>query len=84
MKTTLNLQDIAGNVTGNGIIRQKTEGLDTVPGDNCNGDSFQLPEHVSLNLTAKQSADRIADHFSSISQEFEPFNLDHMHVEIRE
>ena len=35
---------------------------------------FQLPEHAELNLTSAQSAELIAEHFSRISQEFEPLN----------
>ena len=35
---------------------------------------FQLPEHAELNLSSAQSAELIAEHFSRISQEFEPLN----------
>ena len=35
---------------------------------------FQLPEHAELNLDSAQSAELIAEHFSRISQEFEPLN----------
>ena len=38
-------------------------------------DGFQIKEHVELNLTPNQSAEKIANHFSSISQEFAPLNL---------
>ena len=35
-----------------------------------------LPEHVSQNFTAQQSAEKIAAHFSAISQEFLPLNAE--------
>ena len=37
-------------------------------------ESFLLPSHVEQNLTPAQSAEVIADHFSSISQEYSPLN----------
>ena len=39
------------------------------PGDTSQT-GFQLPSHVALNLSSAQSAEVIADHFSSISQEY--------------
>ena len=35
---------------------------------------FSLPDHVEKGLTAIQSADAIASHFSAISQEFQPIS----------
>ena len=41
-----------------------------------NGDNgFTLPSHAEDDLTPQQSADRFADYFSKISQEFEPINV---------
>ena len=39
------------------------------------GNTFTLPDHVDQNLSARQSADIIADHFASISQNYDPINL---------
>ena len=36
--------------------------------------NFQIPSHVESNLSAEESAEIIADHFSSISQEFDPID----------
>ena len=36
--------------------------------------SFQLPAHAEQNMSAQQSAELIADHFSLISGEFSPLN----------
>ena len=38
-------------------------------------DSFQLPAHQDQNLSPAESAEIIAAHFSSISQEYEPVSL---------
>ena len=38
-------------------------------------DLFSLPQHIAENLSEQQSAERIADFFSNISQEFEPLAL---------
>ena len=37
--------------------------------------AFQLPNHAELNLTSAQSAELIAEHFSSISQEYAPLDV---------
>ena len=37
--------------------------------------SFNLPNHVKNNLSAKQSAELIAEHFSAISMEYEPIKI---------
>ena len=39
-----------------------------------NDDGFYIPAHVESNLTAQESAELLADHFSAISQEFEPLD----------
>ena len=48
------------------------------PGDKLDAGSFQLPEHISLGLTAAQSADRIAQKFADISQEFPPLRIENL------
>ena len=42
------------------------------PGDNPEDDSFLLPEYSQLGLSAAESADRLAQTFADISQEFPP------------
>ena len=44
--------------------------LGAQPGDRVDACSFEIEEHVSLGLTAAESADRIAQKFADISQEF--------------
>ena len=39
-------------------------------------ESFDIPEFVESNLDDHQSAEALADFFSSISQEFEPLTVD--------
>ena len=40
-----------------------------------NAQNFEIPELVENNLDENQSAEALADFFSSISQEFEPINF---------
>ena len=44
------------------------------PGDCSDSDSFSLPSHIEENLSALQSAERIADHFEDISKLFPPLD----------
>ena len=37
--------------------------------------NFTLPTHVDNNLSASQSAEIMADHFATISQDYQPINL---------
>ena len=50
--------------------------LGAQPGESVDSCSFVLPAHENENLSAQQSAERIAVHFSAISQEFPPLNID--------
>ena len=45
------------------------------PGDCTDFNTFTLPEHANTNLTNLQSPERIAEHFSEISQEFSHLNV---------
>ena len=45
------------------------------PGDSTDCNSFNLPEHMQENLSPKQSADRIAQYFAKISNEYPPLDL---------
>ena len=42
------------------------------PGDELDDGTFSLLDHLESNLTAKESVERIAEHFSLISQEYPP------------
>ena len=44
------------------------------PGEGSESNTFSLPEHECL--SPDQSAERIAEHFASISQEFPPLDID--------
>ena len=52
--------------------------LGAQPGDRIDACSFEIPEHVSLGLTAAESADRIAQKFAEISQEFPAIAVDRL------
>ena len=52
--------------------------LGSQPGVCLDGSTFTLPEHENESLTEQQSAERIADHFASISQEFPPLSINHL------
>ena len=45
------------------------------PGDCTDSHTFTLPNHQVENLSVKQCAERIANHFASISQEYKPLDL---------
>ena len=67
-----NLEDLREAQPGKvfGILKK----LGSRPGDVSDSDTFSLPEHERESLTHEQSAERIANHFASISQEFPPIN----------
>ena len=41
----------------------------------CKNELFQLPDHVADKLSEEESAERIANFFSAISQEFDPLDI---------
>ena len=45
------------------------------PGDCIDSNTFTLPGHESENLTEQESAERIAEHFAQISNEFPPLDI---------
>ena len=45
------------------------------PGDELDDGTFSLLEHLEANLTNKESVEKIAEHFSQISQEYPPLNI---------
>ena len=48
--------------------------LGAQPGDCADGSTFSLPAHESENLSAEESAERLAEHFASISREYPPLD----------
>ena len=53
------------------------------PGEQT-GNTFHLPGHVEDNLSARQSAEKIADHFAMISQDYEPISFENFPPNIKE
>ena len=53
------------------------------PGDNLDDGSFSLIEHLEANLTSKQSVEKIAEHFSRISQEYPALNVHNLSLNVR-
>ena len=45
------------------------------PGDCMEEGSFRLVEHIESNMTIAMSAEKIAEHFSSISQQYPPLDI---------
>ena len=56
--------------------------LGAQPGETVDAGSFELPEHVSLGLTAQQSADRIAQKFADISQEYPAISMEKLDTRV--
>ena len=53
------------------------------PGDCTESNVFKLPEHLKENLSAEESADRIAQYFAKISNEYSPLNLDSLPARVK-
>ena len=54
------------------------------PGDCAEDDSFELQSHLEDNLSAEESIEKIANHFSKISQEFPPLQIDLLPKEVQD
>ena len=52
------------------------------PGDYLDDGTFSLANHLEENLTKQESVDRIASHFSKISQEYPPFDAMKIPIEV--
>ena len=52
------------------------------PGD-CGKPEFWLPEYVEQQLTSRQGTERLADHFSQISQTVDPLEVDKLFPALR-
>ena len=81
-KMMLELED-ANPAKANKMLKR----LGAQPGDSTDEGNFSLPEHEKLGLTAAQSADKIAQNFADISQEYPPIEIarlpQRVQVEIR-
>ena len=55
-----------------GLAYRVLKWMGAQPGENNEYGSFELPEYVSLGLSAAQCADRLAQAFTDIRQEFPP------------
>ena len=53
------------------------------PGDLLDDGSFSVKSHLEANLTNKESVERIADHFSKISQEYPKINPDSLPEDVQ-
>ena len=53
------------------------------PGDCSEDQTFTLPVHQDLNLNDQQCAEKIAEHFASISQEYRPLNVNLLPERVR-
>ena len=53
------------------------------PGDCVDSNTFTLPNHVNENLSEEQSAERIADYFATISQEFPPLDYESLPAQVK-
>ena len=53
------------------------------PGDSVDTNIFSLPTHENLGLTPEQSAERIAEYFASISQEFHPLDVRRLPTQVQ-
>ena len=50
----------------------------------CEDPGFVLPEHIEKGLSTEASAEKIADHFSQISQEFVPLNISNLPARVKD
>ena len=53
------------------------------PGDCEDGGSFTLSDHMEMNLTVKESVEKIAQHFAAISQEYPPLNPESLPLRVK-
>ena len=63
-----NVSDLMNDDPGKAFATLRRLGAQ--PGDGLDDSSFDIVDHLEKNLTAEQSVEMIADHFSKISQEF--------------
>ena len=77
-----NLESIRDSKPGHvfNILKQ----LGAQPGDCPESKTFSLSEHERENLSPEQSAERIATHFSAISSEYPPLQIEQLPSRVRD
>ena len=70
---TKNLEALRDSKPGRAFSVLKKMG--SQPGDCIDNNTFSLPNHESESLSSQECSERIAQHFSSISQEFPPLDV---------
>ena len=58
--------------------------LGAKPGDELDNSSFEISDHLEKNLTDLQSVERIAEHFSKISQEYPSLNMSDLSKSVKQ
>ena len=66
-----------------GKAYQVMKKLRSQPGDCSDEGAFTLISHVVNNLTTEESIEKIAEHFSKISQEFDPIDVSKLSPSLR-
>ena len=61
-------------IANNNLQKQYMSCIPPLTGDCIDSNTFTLPGHESENLSDQESAERIADYFAQISQEFPPLD----------
>ena len=76
-----NIRELMASQPGKAYSTLKQMGAQ--PGDDLDQSSFTLIEHLEKNLTKKESVEKIAEHFSQISQEFPPLDVHNLSESVR-
>ena len=71
-----NVRDLKEADPGRAYATLKKMGAQT--GDELDNGSFSLLEHLEANLTAKESVEKIAEHFTKISKEYPPLDIENL------
>ena len=76
-----NVNDLKKSHPGKAYSTLKRMGAQ--PGDELDNGNFSLAEHLEANLTNQESVNRIAEHFSMISQQYPPLDVSTLPQRIR-
>ena len=57
--------------------------LGASPGDADQESGFMIPSHVEQNLSAKQSAEKLGEYFSTISQQYALLDIDKLEERVK-
>ena len=79
---TKNVANLRESKPGKAFAVLKKMGAE--PGDQLEDGSFTLIEHLESKLKDKESADKIANHFASISQEYSPLDMTKLPKHVKE